>query len=146
MSPIERAVYDVWHHRVQKPRFCPSTRKRQSGGVRNAFKKKTSLRTVLKNLRFWCPKVPLKCGQKAKTGKKFFLLKNNRIRADAGPYYPYFTIKLSSLEALNRLVIIYNLSFNYQCWNNHLSCGTTSNWARLSLTHSQELKAIAAKV
>ena len=109
-------------------------------------KKKPSLRTVLKNLRFWCPKVPLKCGQKAKTWKKFFLLKNIRIRADAGPYYPYFTIKLSSLDALNRVDIIYNLSFNYQCWNNHLSCGTTSNWARLSLTHSQELKAIAAKV
>ena len=77
-----------------------------------AFKKKTSLRTVLKNLRFWCPKVPLKCGQKAKTGEKILPFQNIRIRADEGLYYPYFTIKLSSLEALNRLVIIYNLSFN----------------------------------
>ena len=93
-----------------------------------AFKKKTlNENNFQKPLFFLWPKVPLKCEQKAKTGEKLFLFKNIRIRGDARTYYPYFTIKLSSLEALNRLVIIYNLSFNYQCWNNHLSCGTTSN-------------------
>ena len=83
---------------------------RQHENENPAAFKKNRLSEQFQNLRFWCPKMPLKCGQKAKTGKK-----NIRIRADAGPYYPYFTIKLSSLEALNILVLIYNLSFNYQC-------------------------------
>ena len=47
-----------------------------------AFSKISSVGTVFENLRCWCTKTPFTCGRKAKTGKKIYVFKNNRIGVD----------------------------------------------------------------
>ena len=49
-SLTEHALYDVSHHRSQKPL---STRKRQSAVFKNLHSGH-----LFQNLRFWCPKPP----------------------------------------------------------------------------------------